>query len=97
MCTDWGYETSSRKWNRGRNGLHQLGSLLRPLFYFLDDVSYPQSVQVDHGSLTVFFLTLICLLLCLPSERKVKIGQLMGKVVELPNLSQQHLQGGPSG
>ena len=22
-----------------------LGSLLRPLFYFLDDVSYPQSVQ----------------------------------------------------
>ena len=24
-CTDWGYETSSRKWNRGRSGLHQLG------------------------------------------------------------------------
>ena len=23
--TDWGYETSSRKWNIGRNGLHQLG------------------------------------------------------------------------
>ena len=25
-----------------------LGSMLRPLFYFLDDVSYPQSVVVDH-------------------------------------------------
>ena len=26
-----------------------LGSLLRPLFYFLDDVSYPQSVQGGWG------------------------------------------------
>ena len=29
-----------------------LGSLLRPLFYFLDDVSYPQSVQ---GGSTEFY------------------------------------------
>ena len=29
-----------------------LGSLLRPLFYFLDDVSYPQSVQVrNHNAI----------------------------------------------
>ena len=25
-----------------------LGSLLRPLFYFLDDVSYPQSVEAGY-------------------------------------------------
>ena len=31
-----------------------LGSLLCPLFYFLDDVSYPQSVHV-HYKLSAFF------------------------------------------
>ena len=30
FSTDWGYETSSRKWNRGRNGLHQLGQPVAP-------------------------------------------------------------------
>ena len=29
----------------------RLGSLLRPLFYFLDDVSYPQSVEVINCKL----------------------------------------------
>ena len=42
--TDWGYEMSSRKWNRGRNGLHQVGQPVAPFILFLDDVSYPQSV-----------------------------------------------------
>ena len=28
----------------GAMGCTSLGSLMRPLFYFLDDVSYPQSV-----------------------------------------------------
>ena len=30
-----------------------LGSLLRPLFYFLDDVSYPQSVVCQESSLKI--------------------------------------------
>ena len=33
-CTDWGYETSSRKWNRGSNGLHQLGQPVAPSILF---------------------------------------------------------------
>ena len=33
-CTDWGYEKSSRKWNRGRNGLHQLGLPVAPSILF---------------------------------------------------------------
>ena len=35
--TGFAFRIEHRKWNRGRNGLHQLGqpSLLRPLFYFL--------------------------------------------------------------
>ena len=33
-CTDWGYETSSRKWNRGHNGLHQLGQPVAPSILF---------------------------------------------------------------
>ena len=37
ICTDWGYETSSRKWNRGRNGLHQLGQPTVPLNNFRAD------------------------------------------------------------
>ena len=32
--TDWGYETSSRKWKRGRNGLHQLGQPVAPSVLF---------------------------------------------------------------
>ena len=28
--TDWGYKTSSRIWNRGGNGLHQLGQPVAP-------------------------------------------------------------------
>ena len=34
LCTDWGYETSPRKWNRGRNGLHQLGQPVAPSIIF---------------------------------------------------------------
>ena len=36
ICTDWVrvYETSSRKWNRGRNGLHQLGHPVVPSILF---------------------------------------------------------------
>ena len=33
-CTEWGYETSSRKWNRGCNGLHQLGQPVAPSIQF---------------------------------------------------------------
>ena len=33
-CTDWEYEKSSRKWNRGRNGLHQLGQPVAPSILF---------------------------------------------------------------
>ena len=32
--TDWGYEVSSRKWNRGRKGLHQLGQPVVPSILF---------------------------------------------------------------
>ena len=34
LCTEWGYETSSRKWNRGHNGLHQLGQPVAPSIPF---------------------------------------------------------------
>ena len=34
LTTDWGYETSSRKWNRGHNGLHQLGQPVAPSILF---------------------------------------------------------------
>ena len=33
-CTDWGYEMSSRTWNRGINGLHQLGQPVVPSILF---------------------------------------------------------------
>ena len=35
LCTDWGYGTSSRKWNRERNSLHQLGQPVAPSILFL--------------------------------------------------------------
>ena len=33
--TGFAFRFEHRKWNRGRNGCTKLGSLLRPLFYFL--------------------------------------------------------------
>ena len=52
-CTDWGYETSSRKWEKSATGCPSWCRPLCPLFHFLDDVSYPQSVGTyrDTGPL----------------------------------------------
>ena len=36
-----------------------LGSLLRPLFYFLDDVSYPQSVEVSPRPVVAMIILMI--------------------------------------
>ena len=62
--TDWGYETSSRKWNRGRNGLHQLEqpvepSILFPGRRFISPVCISLDLSASLGALFKGYLSLL--------------------------------------
>ena len=45
--TGFAFRFEHRKWNRGRNGLHQLGSLFGPLLYFLCSNLKANTVDMD--------------------------------------------------